>query len=192
MIRNFHLADLFTIGNGFCGIGAIFATLRYAAGAPEWQLWFAAALIPLAIVFDFLDGRVARWRHKSSPMGREMDSLADVISFGVAPTAIAWGAGLRGEIDQAVLMLFAGCGLSRLARYNITAAELAGTADKVPYFEGTPITFSLLPLGALLAAHAWGPLTALTVAGLELHPIAALFLVAGGLMISKTIHIPKP
>ncbi len=192
MIRGFHLADLFTIGNGFCGVGAIFASLRYVGGAPAWHLWLAAALVPLAIVFDFLDGRIARWRHEASPMGREMDSLADVISFGVAPAAIAWAAGLRGPLDEAILMFFAGCGLSRLARYNITAVELAGTADKVPYFEGTPITFSVIPLGILLAAHAHGPLGVLDVFGLALHPLALVFVVSGSLMISKTIRIPKP
>ncbi len=106
--------------------------------------------------------------------------------------AIAWAAGLRGPLDEAILMFFAGCGLSRLARYNITAVELAGTADKVPYFEGTPITFSVIPLGILLAAHAHGPLGVLDVFGLALHPLALVFVVSGSLMISKTIRIPKP
>jgi CDP-diacylglycerol--serine O-phosphatidyltransferase len=51
--------------------------------------------VPVAQVFDVLDGRIARWRHAASPMGRELDSLADVISFGVAPAAIAFAAGVN-------------------------------------------------------------------------------------------------
>src|SRR2546425_2149486 len=125
MIRGFHLADLLTIANGCCGIGAVFHAMRFLQAHNRAQLYVAAALVPLAVVFDVLDGRVARWRHTHSPMGRELDSLADVISFGVAPAAIAFAAGLNTILDQIVLMYFAVCGLSRLARYNITADDLA-------------------------------------------------------------------
>src|SRR5262250_2976377 len=112
MIRSFHLADLFTIANGFCGVAAIFEAMRFLAGQDRWHIYAAAALIPLALVFDVLDGRIARWRHAASPMGRELDSLADVISFGVAPASIAFAAGLTSVLDQLVLMYFVGCGLS--------------------------------------------------------------------------------
>jgi CDP-diacylglycerol--serine O-phosphatidyltransferase len=192
MVRNFHLADLFTIGNGFCGVGAIFHSLRFVENGWDRHLYIAAALIPVAIVFDFLDGRIARWRHKASPMGRELDSLADVISFGVAPSAIAFAVGLRGAIDQAILMYFTGCGLSRLARYNISAAALTGPAEKVKYFEGTPITFSLIPLGLLLIARALGFAPSVRLLGMQLHFTSLLFLISGSFMISKTIRIPKP
>jgi CDP-diacylglycerol--serine O-phosphatidyltransferase len=192
MVRNFHLADLFTMGNGFCGVGAIFHAMRFMQNEGNHHLYVAVSLIPLAIVFDFLDGRVARWRHKASPMGRELDSLADVISFGVAPAAIAFAVGLRGAIDQAILMYFTGCGLSRLARYNISAAELTGPQEKVKYYEGTPVTFSIVPLGLLLIARAVGFAPSVRIFGLELHLVAILFFISGSFMISKTLRIPKP
>ena len=125
MIRSFHLADVFTIANGGCGVAAIFHAMSFIEDKQLWHLALAVGLIPLALVFDVLDGRIARWRHKASPLGRELDSLADVITFGVAPATIAYGLGLRTGLDQAMLIYFALCGLSRLARYNITADEMA-------------------------------------------------------------------
>src|SRR4029079_2740756 len=105
---------------------------------------------PAALAFDVLDGRVARWRQQHSALGRELDSLADVISFGVAPAVLAFAAGMSGGWDAVILIYFVCCGVSRLARYNVTAEELSGGSDKVKYFEGTPIPTSVL-LTALLA-----------------------------------------
>src|SRR3990172_804020 len=90
MMRNFHLADLFTLGNGFCGVSAIFSAMRFLTTEQPYYILWAGVLVICAAVFDLLDGRVARWRHKASSMGRELDSLADVISFGVAPACIAY------------------------------------------------------------------------------------------------------
>ena len=191
MIRGFHLADLFTIANGFCGVAALFAAMTFLTSGDRRWLWGAAFLVPLALIFDVLDGRVARWRHAASPMGRELDSLADVISFGVAPAGIAFAAGLTSALDQLVLMYFVGCGLSRLARFNITAETLAGDAGKVPYFEGTPIPTSVVPLALLMLAFQRGALFPVTVMGMELHLAVLLFLLSGSLMISKTLRIPK-
>ena len=194
MIRGFHLADLFTMSNGACSVAAIFAAIRHAVSGDSRQIVLAACLIPLAVIFDFLDGRVARWRHTSSAMGRELDSLADVISFGVAPAAIAYSAGLGGLGDEAILIFFAACGLSRLARYNVTAEALSAesTSGKVAYFEGTPITFSVIPLTLLLIAlqAGWSPVA--SPLGITTHLMALPFFIAGCLMISKTIRIPKP
>ena len=192
MLRDFHLADLFTFANGFCGVAALFAAMRFLSTGDRWFLYGAALLVPLALVFDVLDGRVARWRHGGSPMGRELDSLADVISFGVAPAGIAFAAGLDRAIDQLVLMYFVGCGVSRLARYNVTAADLSRETGKVTYFEGTPIPTSVVPLGLLMLAFHHGSLYPVRVLGLELHLVTLLFLVSGSLMISKTLRIPKP
>ena len=189
MIRSFHLADLLTIANGCCGILAIFHAMHFIESGSTRMLWVAAGLIPLAAVFDFLDGRVARWRHTPSPMGREMDSLADVISFGAAPAAIAYAAGLRTILDQAMLTYFAVCGLSRLARYNVTAEELAGASGKVKYFEGTPIPTSIVPLSLLMLAY---QRQALFPTSLGFHLVSLLFVASGSLMISKTLRIPKP
>ena len=192
MIRDFQLADLFTIANGFCGVAAIFQAMQSFRFPESRRLYWAAALVPLAAVFDFLDGRIARWRHRASPLGRELDSLADVISFGVAPAAIAFAAGLNTTLDQWVLMYFAACGLSRLARYNITAEKMSEPSGKVKYFEGTPIPTSVIPLGILMWLYWRDQLFPAEIAGIQFHWPILLFALSGSLMISKTIHIPKP
>ena len=69
MIRGFHLADLFTLANGFCGVGAIFEAMKFIGVGDKRHAYAAALLIPLALVFDVLDGRIARWRHMSSALG---------------------------------------------------------------------------------------------------------------------------
>jgi len=155
MIRSFHLADWITVANACCGIGALFAAMSFLQTPSErWHLLLACGLIPLALVFDVLDGKVARWRHEASPLGRELDSLSDVISFGVAPAVIAYAAGMQGLWDRVVLLYVVACGVSRLARYNVTAEQLLGDDGKVRYYEGTPIPSSLL-LVFLLAIAAW-------------------------------------
>jgi len=192
MIRNFQLSDFFTIANGFCGVAALFQAMWFLARGERWRLDVAAALVLVALVFDVLDGRIARWRNQASAMGRELDSLADVISFGVAPAGIAFAAGLRSTLDQVILMYFVGCGLSRLARYNVTAEALAAETGKVRYFEGTPIPTSIVPLGLLLLAFHQQSLLPVAVGGLTLHLVSLLFLLSGSLMISKTLKVPKP
>jgi CDP-diacylglycerol---serine O-phosphatidyltransferase len=196
MIREFHLADWFTLGNACCGVGALFSVMSYLQTGQVWHLILACGLIPAALVFDVLDGRIARWRQRASAMGRELDSLADVISFGVAPAAIAYAAGMQGLYDRIILVFFVACGVSRLARYNVTAEKLSEGSDKVKFFEGTPIPTSML-LVLLLAFAAWqgaiGPALwfgAVKVAGYTLHPLVLLFAASGSLMISR-IRIPK-
>ena len=197
MLRDFHLADFFTLGNAACGMGAVFGAMAYMGNGALAAFYLAAALAPAAFAFDVADGRIARWRHQHSALGRELDSLADVISFGVAPAALAYAAGLRGGWDVALLVYFVCCGVSRLARYNVTAEDLSAGADKVAYFEGTPIPTSVL-LTAVLALAAWqGALGEQLWGGVwqfgpgQLHPLALLFGLSGSLMISKTLRIPK-
>jgi CDP-diacylglycerol---serine O-phosphatidyltransferase len=192
MIRNFHLADLFTVANGFCGVLAVFQAMTFLEARDRRDLYAAALLIPLAFAFDVLDGRIARWRHQASPMGRELDSLADVISFGVAPAGIAFAAGLGSVLDRIVLLYFVGCGVSRLARYNVTADALSVQTGKVKYFEGTPIPTSILPLGLLMLMFHQGTLYPRPLFGMQFHLASLLFLLSGSLMISKTLKIPKP
>lgn len=191
MIRRFGLADVFTLANGACGLIAIFASMEYRASGADAHLLIAAALIPLAFVFDVLDGRIARMRHTASALGRELDSLADVISFGVAPAAIAFAAGIDSPLDQAVLIFFALCGLSRLARYNVTAESLSAGHGKVKYFEGTPIPTSVVPLAILMFAFHHRNLLPTDIMGVEFHLLSLVFLVSGSLMISKSLRIPK-
>ncbi|MDB5915053.1 MAG: pssA, partial [Ramlibacter sp.] len=155
MVREFHLADFFTLGNAACGVGAVMLAMLYMATGDRAHFLWAAALAPAAFIFDVLDGRFARARHQHSALGRELDSLSDVISFGMAPAALAFAAGLQGGWDAAALIYFVCCGVSRLARFNVTAEQLAGDeSGKVKYFEGTPIPTSVV-LTAVLAAAAW-------------------------------------
>jgi CDP-diacylglycerol--serine O-phosphatidyltransferase len=196
MIREFHLADWFTLANAVCGTGALFSTMTYLETSDARHVYFACALVLAALIFDVLDGRIARWRQKTSTMGRELDSLADVISFGVAPAMIAYGCGMQGLYDRIVLAYFVACGVSRLARYNVTADELSGGSGKVKYFEGTPIPTSIVLVG-LLALAAWSGavrqdlwLGELRLAGFTLHPFVLVFAVSGSLMISR-LRIPK-
>jgi len=198
LVRSFHAADWITVANALSGMGAIFAAMSFLQmPAESWHLLLAGVLVAFALAFDVLDGKVARWRHEAWPLGRELDSLADMISFGVAPAVIAYCSGMQGLWDRAVLLYFVACGVSRLARYNVTAEALSGDDGKVRYFEGTPITTSLL-LVIVLAIAVWqGRLGdklwagVLTVGSWQLHPLVLLFAISGTLMIS-TIRIPKP
>jgi CDP-diacylglycerol---serine O-phosphatidyltransferase len=197
MIRGFHLADLFTLANAACGTASVLLAMRYVGSQALADFLWAAALAPAAFVFDVFDGRIARRRHTQSALGRELDSLADVISFGVGPAALAYAAGMRGGWDALVLVYFVCCGVSRLARYNVTAEALSAGADKVAYFEGTPIPTSVL-LTAVLAFAAWhGRIGDALIGGAWaagpwlLHPLVLLFALSGTLMISKTLRIPK-
>ena len=196
MIRGFHLADVFTLGNAACGVAGVLMAMRHLASRDPADLLWAAAFAPLAFLFDVLDGRIARWRQKTSAMGRELDSLADVISFGVAPAVLAYACGMQGLYDRVILVFFVACGVSRLARYNVTAEKLSDGAGKVKYFEGTPIPTSIVLVGLLTFAasrHAIGTglwFGAVDIAGHTLHPLALLFLLSGALMISR-IRIPK-
>ncbi|ASR42161.1 CDP-diacylglycerol--serine O-phosphatidyltransferase [Xanthomonas citri pv. mangiferaeindicae] len=198
MLRDFHLADWFTLANAVCGTGAVFAAMRFLQDGGVRDLLIGMALIPLAFVFDALDGRIARWRKVASTLGRELDSLADVISFGLAPAALAYACGMQGGWDWIVLSFFVGCGVSRLARYNVTAETLADGGDKVKFFEGTPIPSSLLLVVVLAIAAAQGRIgDALWLGDVRLgpwslHPLVLMFALSGSLMISKTLRIPKP
>jgi CDP-diacylglycerol--serine O-phosphatidyltransferase len=197
MFRQFALADWVTLANAACGAGAIFAMMTYLQVREVRHIYFAGGLVALALVFDFLDGRIARWRQRSSIMGRELDSLSDVISFGVAPAMIAYGCGMQGLYDRFVLIYFVVCGVSRLARYNVTAEALSGDDDKVKHFEGTPIPTSIVLVLVLVVAAASGaigdalPFGIVELGGFELHPLVLLFAVSGTLMISR-VPIPKP
>jgi CDP-diacylglycerol---serine O-phosphatidyltransferase len=196
MIREFHLADWFTLANAVSGTGALFSMLTYLQTAEVRHVYYACGLVFAALVFDVLDGRIARWRQQTSALGRELDSLADVISFGIAPAVIAYGCGMQGFYDRIVLAYFVACGVSRLARYNVTAEALSDGGGKVKYFEGTPIPSSLLLVILMCAAASQGALGEslwfgkVDIAGFTAHPIVALFAVSGSLMVSR-IRFPK-
>ncbi len=124
----FILPSLFTVGNIFCGYYAIISTMH---GKYDQ----AAQAIGIAIILDMLDGRIARLTNSATGFGLQLDSLADVISFGVAPSilALVWG---LSSIDQRLgwiaAFTFTICGAMRLARFNIQAGHLK-------HFVGLPI-----------------------------------------------------
>jgi CDP-diacylglycerol--serine O-phosphatidyltransferase len=113
MIRDFHLADFFTLANGCSGTAAIFFAMNHMRYAHSDGIYAAGLLVVGAFVCDVLDGRIARWRHNASALGRELDSLADVISFGVAPACLAFAVGMTGMWDAFALLYFVACGISR-------------------------------------------------------------------------------
>ena len=197
MLRNYHPADLITLANGAAGTAAIFAIMSYLIAPEIWRVYLSMGLLLVALLFDIADGKIARRRAEHSPFGQELDSLADVVSFGVAPAALAFGLGMRGIIDGVILVYFVACGISRLARYNVTAGDLSDAAGKVKYFEGTPIPSSLILVAILALCEYMGrvgdnlPFGMIEIAGANWHPFSLLFFINGSMMISKTLHIPK-
>ena len=181
---------------------SIFSSLRYCLGSPtnHTNLWAALIFMPFGLFFDFMDGKVARWRGKSSLMGQELDSLADLISFGVSPAVSAFAIGARSPLDHLLLTFFALCGLLRLARFNVTASSVPHDASgKAKYFEGVPIPMSLSVVGVLMywVSQDWileqVPLGVVGVGSwYEFHPFVLLFVAHGCMMVSKTMHVPKP
>src|SRR6478672_2643245 len=194
MLRSYTAADALTIGNAACGTIAIFLCLDYLADDNRRFLWIAFVLLPLALVCDVLDGYVARLsRQRQSTLGGDLDSLADVISFGVAPAVLGFTLGLRGGWDMLILTYFVVCGVSRLARFNVTASALADEATgKVKYFEGTPIPTSIVIVMLLGVAQylgrvddqIWFGSTKLGFA--LLHPLTLIYGLSGSAMISAT------
>lgn len=198
MLRSYTLADLFTLANAACGTSTVFICLNYLAeGSQKAFLWPAFWLLPAALVFDAFDGYVARKTRRASALGADLDSLADIVSFGVAPAVLGFTLGLRGGFDIALLIYFVVCGISRLARFNVTASDLADDSGKVRYFEGTPIPTSLLIvliLGIVFAidkTSTHGFIFGHYRFGWMFHPFTIIYAISGSLMISK-IKVPKP
>jgi CDP-diacylglycerol--serine O-phosphatidyltransferase len=200
MLRSYTVADALTIGNASCGTIAIFLCLDYVATGSARFMWLAFVLLPLALVCDVLDGYVARaQKHRQSVLGGDLDSLADVISFGVSPAVLGFTLGLRGGWDMVCLTYFVVCGVSRLARFNVTASALADTrTGKVKYFEGTPIPTSIVIVAILAVAFLLDRVAeaiwfgTLQLGPALLHPFALIYVVSGSAMISATLRVPKP
>jgi len=123
------LPNLFTTGNLFCGFWAIISVL-------DEKFVYAAVAILLACVFDILDGKVARLSGATSKFGVQYDSLADLVSFGIAPAMLAFSWALRpyGKFGWLAAFVFVACGALRLARFNVLSSS-----GEVKYFKGLPI-----------------------------------------------------
>ena len=163
------LPSLFTVGTLVCGYYAVLSTLRgtqmlaagIGAGLALVAFDNAAKAIGWAILFDGLDGRIARLTNSTSDFGREFDSLADVISFGVAPAFLAYAWGIRGidevsgtqlvqhlrQVAWIVTFAYVICGAARLARFNIDTVKPAGDRR---YFVGLPIPAAAGVVAALV------------------------------------------
>ncbi|KAK3715533.1 CDP-diacylglycerol-serine O-phosphatidyltransferase [Vermiconidia calcicola] len=201
LVRAYHLADFITLMNGFCGFMSITSSMRYCIDPTnKTNLWLALGLMPFGLFFDFFDGKVARWRKKSSLMGQELDSLADLISFGVAPAGCAFAMGIRTPLDQLLLTTFVLSGLARLACFNVTTGNVPkDSSGKANYFMGVPIPMSMSIAGVMgyWTYQNWlqkdipfGTVAQGTI--FEVHPIVGMFVVHACLMVSRTLRVPKP
>jgi CDP-diacylglycerol--serine O-phosphatidyltransferase len=198
MLRSYTLPDLFTLANGSCGTISIFLCLNYIAEGRNQFFWIAFLLLFAALGCDIVDGYWSRKSGRHSILGADLDSLADIVSFGVAPAVLGFTLGLRGAWDIVILAYFVFCGISRLARFNVTAAALSDESGKVKYFEGTPIPTSILIVGLFgvafyenaineaiwLGVYRIGPVT--------FHPLTLVYALSGSAMISATLRVPKP
>ena len=200
LLRSLTPADALTIGNASCGTLAVLICLDSLATGQPHLLWVAFALLPTALVLDVLDGYVARMDpRRQSRLGADLDSLSDVISFGMAPAALGFTLGLQGGWDMVCLTYFVVCGVSRLARFNVTAAALSDAeTGKVKYFEGTPIPTSIAIVLLLAVAFALGRINddlwlgAYRLGPAVLHPLTLIYVASGTAMVSATLRIPKP
>lgn len=205
--------------NGVCGTLSIMSSARYLSlasnlpGPPSQNalntLYFAHLLPILGFGFDALDGKVARWMGGGSMLGQEMDSLADLVSFGVAPATLAFTLGLRKPLDCLALLLFVSGGLARLARFNATVALIpSDAAGKSKYFEGIPIPSSLFltSMMAFWVKQGWHllgkrggsdvPFGVLKLWGAhggsgEVHTASIIFVVWAAMMVSKTLKVSQ-
>jgi len=171
------LPSLFTTANIAMGYYAILQ-VTHATAAEPWHFDFAAKAIGFAVLFDGLDGRIARMTKTSSDFGKELDSLADVITFGVAPAMLAWMWGFRqlpvflgsseltGKLVQLgaiASFLFLMAGASRLARFNITSNPQPSNPGRPgkKYFVGMPIPAGAGVIAAVVHFRGGDPVSSL-------------------------------
>lgn len=181
------LPSTFTVANLLCGFYAILATLK--GGVTDMDN--AARAIGFAILFDALDGRIARLTHTNSEFGKEFDSLADVVSFGVAPAFMAFAWGARGmlvsdaapahavyQLGWIVSFIFVICCAWRLARFNIHGMAPGGSR----YFVGLPTPAAAGTVAAVIHAF-WSPIEDWRVASLWLALVLGL-----GVLMASTVR----
>lgn len=192
----YALPTLFTAGNIFLGYLSIIRTIQgalnfssnHALAQQDFEV--AAKTIGLAVVLDGLDGRIARMTNTTSEFGRELDSLADVISFGIAPAILAyiWGVMFVGasfnpsavdhlqRVGELIAFGFLACGAARLARFNIQKNPMPSNpgAPNRKYFVGLPIPAGASMVATIIYASGSVPLTDLTLSAAWLGLLALL------------------
>src|SRR5882672_3363119 len=166
------------------GLGAGVTAIRFVL-MEQWK--GAVIAIFCAMLFDMLDGRAARWLGADSRFGAQLDSLADLVSFGVAPTVIVytWSLWAMGDAGWIAALIFCACSAIRLARFNVQAARDEGASHSFPYFTGlpTPAAACLMLLPLLLNFE--------TANSIFRHPLfgVALIGITSTLMVSR---VPTP
>lgn len=162
------VANAATATNGFCGALSILMTI-------EGEFYIAASLLLVSMLADFLDGRIARALHTTGPLGVELDSMCDDISFGIAPAALLYASQLRdlGWIAAIPCALMAVSCAFRLARFNVRSDEVHG------YFEGLPCPMNgMITAGYILSgAVIW-------------QPLLLVFVLLNAYLMVSTIHYP--
>ena len=197
------LPSLFTMANVFCGYFALMETFKagqlaaHDLQAAALHFDFAARAIGFAVLFDGLDGRIARLMGVSSPFGTELDSLADTISFGIAPAFLAFGWGVQtvlpeaptgaashlGQVGWLASFLFVTCSAARLARFNIQSSPLPTHPERTEHkhFVGLPTPASAGLIAAIVHANYGYP-----VAGWLWVPFWLLLLLATSFLMVST------
>ena len=192
-VKIYLLPNLFTAGNLACGFFALTFIFKYAVTAATVDIESAIHLILLAFAFDFFDGRVARVTKKESPFGREFDSLADIVSFGVAPAFLVYAIILEdfphsGWIVAAAYLV---CGGIRLARFNVLST--LGTSTSKHEFIGLPIPSAAALVVSVTMLMLWLSKNNIIIPqSTPEHPlgpwryaVAALMLLVAGVMVSN-------
>jgi CDP-diacylglycerol---serine O-phosphatidyltransferase len=189
----FVLPNLFTVSSIFLGF---YALTLCAGDATPVQLYQAALSIFFAMFFDAFDGRVARMTKTQSDFGMQLDSLADVVSFGAAPALLVykWALAPLGFAGLLVAFAFAACGALRLARFNVLAAR--GDKGSSRFFVGLPIPLAAGTITALVIAH-FKEFGAATDAATR-APVAVVVVLLSFLMVStvryrtfKDVHLSR-
>ena len=126
VLKQIKLADAATLMNASCGLLSIFYSINS-------QFLTASIFILGAVLLDFLDGFIAKALKETTELGKELDSLADIISFGIAPAVFGFMLVEKSVVFILVLIVFVLCGILRLARFNVT---------KLEHFEGMPVTIN--------------------------------------------------
>ena len=176
----FILPNFFTVSSIFCGFYAAVTAASVSSGDADEKLYRACIAVLFSMIFDSVDGRVARLTRTQSAFGVQMDSLADVISFGVAPALIAWHWLLIdfGSWGMFTCFIYCACGTIRLARFNVMAAASDGPSA---YFIGLPIPAA----AGLLVAVIISTINADVALGSDSHWIPMMMVGLGLLMVSN-------
>ncbi len=185
----FALPSIITLISVLCGFSSVVMSMNAAGAQPQWHFTWAAMLLVLAGVFDGLDGRIARATNTATEFGIQLDSLADVVSFGMAPAILAYRYGffqlgmadpqLR-AVGWAASFFFIACGALRLARFNVQVGEVDSR-----FFVGMPIPAGAACIASVILVWPQSPQTAFYA-----YLFAAeLFLV--GLLMVSTIRFPN-